>query len=79
MQEPQALPQPTHRTYTLAEIRKRRRDPALVIANVLPSAAFAEARISGSISLPVEEIPQHARRILPDLEREIVVYCGGPT
>ena len=68
-----------HRSYTREEIRGRLRDAALVIVNVLPRVAYEEARIPGSISLPVEEIPRRARELLPDLDREIVVYCGGPT
>ena len=68
-----------HRSYTREEIRGRLSDPALVIANVLPRAAYEEARIPGSISLPVDEIPRLAPQLLPEVDREIVVYCGGPT
>jgi rhodanese-like protein len=68
-----------HRSYTREEIRGRLGDSGLVIANVLPRAAYEGARIPGSISLPVDEIPRLAPVLLPDLDREIVVYCGGPT
>ena len=61
------------------ELHRRLHDPWLALVNVLPAEAFAESRIPGSISLPLADIPAKARRILRDLNREIVVYCGGPT
>ena len=67
-----------HRNYTFDEIRRRLDDPALTIGNALPRAAWEQARIPGSISLPLAEIPAHGRELLPDLERETVLYCGGP-
>ncbi len=67
------------REYSRVEILRRFEDPQLVIANALPRAAYEEARIPGSISLPLADIDAHAREILPDLERETAVYCGGPT
>lgn len=59
------------------EILRRLRDPSLVLVNVLPREAFAEAHIPGSLSLPVGEIPARAGEVLPDLGREIAVYCAG--
>jgi rhodanese-related sulfurtransferase len=70
---------PAGRHFTREEIRRRLRDPMLVIANVLPRVSWEEQRIPGSISLPLEEIPERARERLPDREHEIAVYCGGPT
>jgi rhodanese-related sulfurtransferase len=72
---------PTHvtRHYSREEIRRRLRDPMLGIVNVLARVAWEEQRIPGSISLPLEELPERAAAVLPDRDREIVVYCGGPT
>ena len=67
------------RLYSHEDLRARGSDPQLVIVNVLPRAAFEEARIPGSLHLPVDEIPARARTVVPDLRREIAVYCGGPT
>jgi rhodanese-related sulfurtransferase len=50
-----------------------------VVVNVLPRPAFLEARIAGSINLPLAEIPDRAREILPDLSAEIIAYCGSFT
>jgi rhodanese-related sulfurtransferase len=54
-------------------------DPAVFVGNVLPRAAFEEARIPGSASLPVDEIPELAPELLPNRDQEIALYCGGPT
>ena len=61
------------------EILRRLDDPSLALVNVLPRAAWEEARIPGSLSLPVAEIPERARELLPDTGADIVLYCGGPT
>lgn len=61
------------------ELRRRLDGPELLLVNVLPLAAFLEARIPGSHSLPVAEIEARAAGEIPREGREIVVYCGGPT
>lgn len=68
-----------HRRYSREEIRQRLRDPTLTIVNALPQTAWEEARIAGSLSLPLAEVNARARELLPDLDQEIVFYCGGPT
>jgi rhodanese-related sulfurtransferase len=73
-QAPAAVPEVTRE-----ELLRRLRDPALVIVDVLPAAAFVERHIAGAINLPVAEIPARARAVLPDPGRPIVVYCGGFT
>jgi rhodanese-related sulfurtransferase len=54
-------------------------DPSLALVNVLPREAFAASRIPGSLSLPVPEIPQRAREVLPRPSQEIAVYCASST
>jgi rhodanese-related sulfurtransferase len=61
------------------ELRSRLADPALVVVNVLPREAWRGGRIPRSISLPLADIPDKARRVLPVLGQEIVVYCGSAT
>jgi rhodanese-related sulfurtransferase len=61
------------------EIQRRLRDPSLVLVDVLPAAAYAEAHIAGAINLPVADIPHRARSVLPDPDADIAVYCGGGT
>ena len=61
------------------EIRVRLGDRSLALVNVLPHEAFAAAHIPGSVNLPVPEIPQRAREVLPSASREIAVYCASAT
>jgi len=64
-------------TVSFDEVQRLRQDPSIVLVDVLPPDAFSQARIAGSISLPVAEIPDRAREVLPDPTREIIVYCGS--
>lgn len=68
-----------HQTISRDELRARLRDRSLIIVDVLPKEAYAEAHIPGAVSLPVAEIEAKARQVIPNLTQEIVVYCGGPT
>ena len=61
------------------EILRRLGDPSLVLVDVLPRASWESQRIPGAISLPVDDIPSQARALLPDLDADIVLYCGRPT
>ena len=68
-----------HQTISRDELRARLRDHSLIILDVLPKEAYAEAHIPGAISLPVVEIGTKAHQAISKLTQEIVVYCGGPT
>ena len=68
-----------HQTISRDELRARLRDRSLIILDVLPKEAYAEAHIPGAVSLPVAEIEAKARQAISKLTQEIVVYCGGPT
>ncbi|MBI1930712.1 rhodanese-like domain-containing protein [Candidatus Poribacteria bacterium] len=61
------------------EVRKRLNDPSLVLVNGLPREAFAVEHIPASINLPVSQINQKAREVLPNLSQEIAVYCASFT
>jgi rhodanese-related sulfurtransferase len=61
------------------EIRRRLSDQGLTIVNVLPREAWRNQRIPGSISLPLDEIPDKATDVLGARDREIAVYCGSFT
>ena len=61
------------------ELRSRLHDPSLVIVNVLPKEAFRAEHIPGSISLPLSEINERSRLVLPNSAHEICVYCASPT
>ena len=63
----------------LADVQVAVANPAVRLVNALPVEQFKIERIPGSISLPLGEVKARAREVLPDLEQEIIVYCGGPT
>ena len=58
------------------ELHRRLHDPSLKIVDVLPAISYAEAHIPGAINLPLEQVHDHARELLPDLAADIAVYCG---
>ena len=62
-----------------AELLARLHDPALKVVDVLPRVSWQEGHIPGALCLPLDEIPEHARELLPDPRADIVVFCGGPT
>jgi rhodanese-related sulfurtransferase len=62
-----------------AEVAQRFTDPSFFLVDTLPAASYAEMHIPGAYSLPLEDIPTRARDLLPDLDADIVVYCGGFT
>ena len=64
---------------TRDEVRARLRSGGPILVDVRVRAGFDEGHLPGAISLPVAEIPQRAREILPDPSREIIVYCGSFT
>ena len=73
-QSPAAVPE-----ISREELLHRLHDPNLAIVDVLPAAAFAERHIAGAVNLPVAEIRDRARAVLPDPGRAVAVYCGGFT
>ena len=61
------------------EIVARLNDPSLLLVNVMAKEAFEEGHIPRSLSLPLAEIETKARQVFPEIGRELVIYCGGPT
>ena len=61
------------------EILARLNDPSLLLVNVMPKEAFEEGHIPRSVNLPLAEIETKARQAFPEIGRELVIYCGGPT
>jgi rhodanese-related sulfurtransferase len=64
---------------TRDEIRTRLHDPSFRILDVLPRVSFEEGHVPGAVSLPVAEVKERARALLPDLSQAIAVYCGSLT
>ena len=68
-----------YRVISRDEILARLHDPALLLVNVMPKGTFEAGHIPRSINLPVAEIEERARQVLPDVTQEIAVYCAGST
>lgn len=64
---------------TLAQMRGLVRDPGVVVLDVLSREAYAAGHLPGAINIPVAELRARSAVELPDPDRRIVVYCGGPT
>jgi rhodanese-related sulfurtransferase len=58
------------------ELHARLHDPTLRIVDVLPPSSYVDAHIPGAINLPLEDIRDRARNLLPNFNAEIAVYCG---
>lgn len=61
------------------ELLRRLYDPQLVVVDVLPPDSWGLRHIPGAINLPVDEIKSRAAAVLPDRDREIILYCGTST
>lgn len=69
----------THMDVTLAQMRGLVRDPGVVVLDVLSREAYAAGHLPGAINIPVAELRSRVAVELPEMDRSIVVYCGGPT
>jgi len=58
------------------ELQRRLHDSSLTIIDVLPRESYVDAHIPGALNLPLEQLADHARELLPDPAAEIAVYCG---
>ena len=53
--------------------------PAPVLVEALPEKYFQDRHLPGAINLPLDSLDAEIRRLLPDPEAEVVVYCAsGP-
>ncbi|NIM05362.1 MAG: rhodanese-like domain-containing protein [Armatimonadetes bacterium] len=56
---------------------KLERGDNLVVVYVLSPESFMKARIKGSINIPLEDLKEQAPTVLPDKDKEIIVYCAN--
>jgi rhodanese-related sulfurtransferase len=63
----------------LEELSRRVRERSVLVADVLSAESYRAGHIPGAIHLPVAELPARARELVPDPDREIVLYCGSET
>ncbi len=48
------------------------------LVEVLPEEHYLESHLPGAINIPGDELREKAPQLLPDRDREIVVYCASP-
>jgi rhodanese-related sulfurtransferase len=49
----------------------------LVVVEALPPMYYNHTHLPGALNLPHDQVDELARRLLPDRDREIVVYCSN--
>jgi rhodanese-related sulfurtransferase len=64
---------------TREELRSRLQGPEPpVVVDALKAEGYAEGHLPGAINLPKRQVDELASELLPDKDREVVVYCGRP-
>ena len=63
----------------LSELIDSVRAGQMTLVDVLSPESYATRHIPGAVNLPVADIPERAREVLPDRDAPIVLYCGRPT
>jgi rhodanese-related sulfurtransferase len=58
---------------------KMQRGDGFVLVDALSPMSYAVSHLPGAISITPRNVDEHARRRIPELESEIIVYCAGPT
>lgn len=69
------------REYSVEEIHRKLHDPhdRFFLIDTLPKSSYEYRHIPGSLSVPVENLPALAPRLLPDKDAEVIAYCTSPT
>lgn len=49
-----------------------------VLVETLPESMYEGVHLPGAINMPPDQVQQLAPRLLPDKQKEIVVYCADP-
>ena len=58
---------------------KMDRGESFVLVDALSPMSFAMSHLPGAVNLPPISVDEKARRRIPDLDAEIVVYCESET
>jgi phage shock protein E len=61
------------------ELVDRLRDPSFLLVDALGPESYVGGHIPGAVNLPLGDLRELARTALPDLDREIAVYCSSFT
>ena len=58
---------------------KIRSGEPFVLVDALPPMSYAASHLPGAVNIPPASVDERARRRIPDLDSEIVVYCAEST
>lgn len=61
---------------TLDELLARLHEPGLIVLDVRPALEYAQGRIRGARSIPIDELESRLHEL--PTEHEIIAYCRGP-
>jgi rhodanese-related sulfurtransferase len=48
------------------------------LIDTLPHASYVNRHLPGALSLPFEDLADHAEAVIPDKGAEVVAYCSSP-
>lgn len=60
---------------TIEKLEEMKNDGSIIV-DVRSPQEFGEGHIAGAILIPEYELKNRAKNELPDLEKQIIVYCG---
>jgi len=66
-------------TIELEELRTRIEQGAVAVVEALGPAYFAAGHLPGARNLPLDGLAARAASVLPDRDRDVVVYCASET
>lgn len=68
------------RTITMGELKDILENSETLVINVLDPKEFERGHIPGTENIPIDgsDFLAQVRTVVPDEDRPVVVYCGGP-
>lgn len=68
------------KSMTREELRSRLEGPnPPIVVDALMTQAYEQGHLPGAINLTKPQVDELASKLLPDKDREVVVYCGKLT
>ena len=68
------------KSMTREDLRSRLGGPnPPIVVDALMTEAYAQGHLPGAVNIPKPRVDELAGSLLPDKDREVVVYCGKLT
>jgi rhodanese-related sulfurtransferase len=72
------MPMSVVQPITRDDVRTRLEGPAPpAVVDAMPPTAYEQNHLPGAVNITLDRVDELAPQLLPDKEREIVVYCGN--